>query len=211
MLTEGGVIADFFWLTVLCAMQERDEAAEVPSSPIIASQGINAGIMGTSGRLDSSAIDDDDEFVDASEDPISDSFTSEGGNGAGVKQPYVDHRGPPVVDTRNDPDETFGPVKSHNASAQSGNSNQTTRGPAGFGDDDDEYEPGTDSTPGKKGLRARVKGKFGSKKEHHQEKKRNKAEQELDHRMHEKANPKAQAVTVSCLCNGRSLASCTLF
>ena len=189
-------------------MQEREEASEAPSSPIIASQGINAGMMGSSGRVDSSALDDedDDAFVDAVEEPMSDSFTSDAGAGVGARQPYVDQRGPPVVDTRNDPDETFGPVKAHNDLAQSaGNRNQTSRGSAAFGDDD-EYEAGTDNTPGKKGLRARVKGKFGAKKEHHQEKKRNKADQELDHRMHEKANPKAQAVTVSLVSASRSYA-----
>ena len=162
--------------------------------------------MGSSGRMDSSAIDDvdDDDFEDALEDPVSNSFTTAApGTGTGqsnfsqqpVSQPYVSQTGPPVVDTRHDPDETFGPVKNRDQSAQpAGSSYDTTRGSA-FGDDD-EHE----GTPGKKGLRAKVKGKFGSKKELHQEKKRNKADQELQHKMQEKEMPKAQAVTVSNLC-----------
>ena len=188
-----------------CCLQDHPEAAESPSSPIIASQGINAGFLGSS-RVDSSAIDDvdDDDFEDALEDPVSNSFTTSavGTGSAGgqpyvsqqnVSQPYVGQTGPPVVDTYNDPDETFGPVKNRDPSAQP--AGESGRGPAAFRDDDDEYE----GTPGKKGLRAKVKGKFGSKKEHHQEKKRNKADQELQHRMQEKEMPKAQAVTVGDL------------
>lgn len=185
-------------------MQDNHGAAESPSSPIIASQGINAGFLGSS-RVDSSAIDDDD-FEDALEDPVSNSFTTAAaGTGTGaeqpyvsqqhVSQPYVSQTGPPLVDTRKDPDETFGPVKNREQSAQpAGSSYETSRGSA-IGDDD-EYE----GTPGKKGLRAKVKGKFGSKKELHQEKKRNKADQELQHKMQEKEMPKAQAVTVGDIC-----------
>lgn len=147
--------------------------------------------MGSSGRCDARAIDDadDDAFEDAVEDPVSESFTSDAGAGAGTGQPYVNQPTLPVADTRNDPDETFGPLKHREQSAQPGASYEPDRGLATFGDDEEE-------TPGKKGLRSRVKGKFGSKKEHHQEKKRNKAEQELQHRMHEKEIPKAQPVTV---------------
>lgn len=169
--------------------------------------------MGSSGRMDSSAIDDvdDDDFEDALEDPVSNSFTTAPGTGTGqpivsqqpVSQPYVSQTGPPVVDTRNDPDETFGPVKNRDQSAQpAGSSYDTTRGST-FGDDD-EYE----GTPGKKGLRAKVKGKFGSKRELHQEKKRNKADQELQHKMQEKEMPRAQAVTVSDLCVLETVCHC---
>ena len=158
--------------------------------------------------------DDDDIFVDAPEDLESVSFTStntgytqapvetrysqspsHGGYTSNQKQPYVNQTGPPLVDTSNDPDDTFGPVKTRREPAQSaGNSN--VRGPATFGDDDD-YE----GTPGKKGFRAKVKGKLGAKKEHHQEKKRSKANEELESKMQEKEIPKAQAVTVSILCD----------
>lgn len=179
-------------------LQDQYEAADAPSSPIIASQGINAGIMGSSGRADSTAglyddDEDDDAFEDAVEDPAFESFTSDAGTGADNRQPYVSQPGPPVVDTRNDPDETFGPLKHRDQAAQPGDSYEPSQGPAAFGDDEEE------GTPGKKGLRARVKGKFGSRKEHHQEKKRNKADQELQHKMHEKEIPKAQAVTVGVL------------
>ena len=176
-------------------LQDQYETSDAPSSPIIASQGINAGIMGTSGRADSRAVDDedDDAFEDAVEDPAFESFTSDSGTGAGTGQPYVNQPGPPVVDTRNDPDETFGPLKHRDQAAQQGDTYEPSPGPAAFGDDEE------DGTPGKKGLRAKVKGKFGSRKEHHQEKKRNKADQELQHKMHEKEIPKAQAVTVGVL------------
>ena len=183
----------------------QDHYAESSSSPILASQGINAGFLGSS-RVDSSGIDDvdDDDFEDALEDPVSNSFTAGAvatASDAGqpyviqqnVSQSYVSQTGPPVVDTRHDPDETFGPVKNRDQSAQP--AGESSRGPAAFRDDDD-YE----GTPGKKGLRAKVKGKFGSKKEHHHEKKRNKADQELQHKMQEKEMPKAQAVTVSVVC-----------
>ena len=178
-----------------CCLQDLYEGAQSPSSPITASQGINAGIMGSSGRTDSYAIDDvdDDAFEDALEDPISDSFTSPVGTGVDAGQPYVSQPGPPVVDTRSDPDETFGPLKNRDQSAQpAGSSYEPSRG---FGDDDED-----EGTPGKKGLRAKVKGKIGFKKEHHQEKKKNKADQELQHKMHEKEIPKAQAVTVGDFC-----------
>ena len=187
-------------------LQDNYGAAESPTNPSLASQGINAGFLGSS-RVDSSAIGevDDDDFEDALEDPVSNSFTTaavETGTGAGqphVSQPYVSQTGPPVVDTRNDPDETFGPVKNRDQSAQ----NEINRGSSAFGDDD-EYE----GTPGKKGLRAKVKGKFGSKKEHHQEKKRNKADQELQHKMQEKEMPKARAVTVGNTCVTGSACYC---
>ena len=115
------------------------------------------------------------------------------------KQPYVNQTGPPVVDTSNDPDDTFGPVKARNQPAQSAADTREARAPASFGDDDNDYE-GTGSTPGKKGFRAKMKGKLGSKKEHHQEKKRVKADHELEDKMHQKEIPKTEAVTVHVIC-----------
>ena len=184
--------------------------ADTPSSPFTVPQGINAGFMSSAATVESRALDDDDDdvFVDASEE-LSGSFTTpDAGNSGyrqpivapvtgstgqtyGSRQPYVNQTGPPMVDTSNHPDDTFGPVKVRDEHRQS---TVDTRGPASFGDDDgeDEYE-------GKKGFRAKVKGKFGAKKEQHDEKKQVKADQQLEQKMQEKEIPKAQAVTVSGL------------
>ena len=210
-------VADFVqqWqqLINILAVQDRYEYEETPSSTGLASQGINAGVLGTTSRVDSLDGDDDDIFVDAPEDLESVSFTSTNTSytqlpadtgynqqpagsayTSSYKQPYVNQTGPPMVDTSNDPDDTFGPVKPRQGPAQPAAANQ--RGTATFGDDDD-YEGTGSGTPGKKGFRAKMKGKLGAKKEHHQEKKRTKANEDLDNKMHEKEIPKAQAVTVS--------------
>lgn len=210
-------VADFVqqWqqLINILAVQDRYEYEETPSSTGLASQGINAGVLGTTSRVDSLDGDDDDIFVDAPEDLESVSFTSTNtsytqlpadigynqqpagsAHMSSYKQPYVNQTGPPMVDTSNDPDDTFGPVKPRQGPAQPAAANQ--RGTATFGDDDD-YEGTGSGTPGKKGFRAKMKGKLGAKKEHHQEKKRTKANEDLDNKMHEKEIPKAQAVTVS--------------
>ena len=163
--------------------------------------------MGSAGKMDSDALDEDDDdvFVDAPEALESDSFTSPdtgyrqpyvASTNSGARQPYVNQTGPPVVDTSNDPDDTFGPVKPRNESAYSTADTSQTRGPATFGDDDD-YEGTETGTPGKKGFRAKMKGKLGAKKDQHQEKKRTKADQDLEQKMQQKEIPKAQAVTVS--------------
>jgi len=184
-------VADFVqqWqqLINILAVQDRYEYEETPSSTGLASQGINAGVLGTTSRVDSLDGDDDDIFVDAPEDLESVSFTSTNtsytqlpadigynqqpagsAHMSSYKQPYVNQTGPPMVDTSNDPDDTFGPVKPRQGPAQPAAANQ--RGTATFGDDDD-YEGTGSGTPGKKGFRAKMKGKLGAKKEHHQEKK----------------------------------------
>ena len=195
-------------------VQDHHDYEENPSSTGLASQGINAGVLGPTSRVDSLDGDDDDVFVDAPEDLESVSFTSTntsytqlpavtgynqqpagGAYTTSYKQPYVNQTGPPKVDTSNDPDDTFGPVKPRQGPAQSAAA-ANQRGPATFGDDDD-YEGTGSGTPGKKGFRAKVKGKFGAKKEHHQEKKRTKADEDLENKMQQKEIPKAQAVTVS--------------
>ena len=112
------------------------------------------------------------------------------------KQPYINQTGPPVVDTSNDPDDTFGPVNPRKQPAAARGDNREANAPASFGDDEYESE-GTGGTPGKKGFRARMKGKLGSKKEHHEEKKRTKAEHELEDKMQQKEIPRTGAVTVS--------------
>ncbi|KAL0040887.1 hypothetical protein WJX79_008644 [Trebouxia sp. C0005] len=191
---------------------DHHDYEETPSSTGLAFQGINAGVLGPTSRVDSLDGDDDDVFVDAPEDLESVSFTSTntsytqlpadtgynqqpagGAYTTSYKQPYVNQTGPPKVDTSNDPDDTFGPVKPRQGPAQSAAA-ANQRGPATFGDDDD-YEGTGSGTPGKKGFRAKVKGKFGAKKEHHQEKKRTKADEDLENKMQQKEIPKAQAVT----------------
>ena len=198
----------------ILAVQDRYGYEETPSSTALASQGINAGVLSPTSRVDSLDGDDDDIFVDAPEDLESVSFTSTNTSytqlpadtgynqqpagsayTSSYKQPYVSQTGPPKVDTSNDPDDTFGPVKTRQGPAQSAAA-ANQRGPATFGDDDD-YEGTGSGTPGKKGFRAKMKGKLGAKKEHHQEKKRTKANEDLDNKMQEKEIPKAQAVTVS--------------
>ncbi|DBB04179.1 hypothetical protein WJX77_004720 [Trebouxia sp. C0004] len=182
---------------------------ETPSTTGLASQGLNVGALGPTSRVDSLDGDDDDIFVDAPEELESVSFTSTNTSytqlpadtgynqqpagsayTSSYRQPYVNQTGPPKVDSSNDPDDTFGPVKPRQGPAQPA----AAAGPATFGDDDD-YEGTGSGTPGKKGFRAKMKGKLGAKKEHHQEKKRAKANDDLDNKMHEKEISKAQAVT----------------
>lgn len=96
----------------------------------------------------------------------------------------------------NDPDETFGPVKSKRAQPPPQPA-QTNRDPVGFNDEsDEEYEIGAD---GKRGVRSKLKGKVGARREQHHEKQREKADHQLEQKMQEKELPKTNAVMVSKL------------
>lgn len=176
-------------------MQEENSTQRAPSSPIIASQGINAGILGGSGRVDSHAIDDDD-FQDAVESPPESFTTSDTAYRSGAanqesKKPYVNQTGPPLVDTSNDPEETFGPVKQDRRAQPDPEPARTGRDTVGFGDESDDRV----EADGKHGLRSRVKDKVGNKREHHHEKQRVKADHALEQKMQQK-ELKTEAVTV---------------
>ena len=105
-----------------------------------------------------------------------------------------------MVDTSNEPEETFGPVKQDRRSQPAPESAQTGRDSVGFGDESDDHV----DTDGKHGLRSRVKGKVGNKREHHHEKQRVKADHALEQKMQQK-ELKTEAVTVSAC-----FASCPL-
>lgn len=95
----------------------------------------------------------------------------------------------------NDPEETFGPVKQQTRTQPAPEPAQSKRDTVSFGDEsDEEYE--TDAN-GKRGARSKLKGKLGARREQHHEKKREKADHQLEQKMQEKELSKTNAVTVS--------------
>ena len=182
---------------LLFTVQDQYGTNDGHSSPVIANQGVNAGFLGNSSRLDSHRLDDEDEFQDALETPAESFSTNNAAYGSAptssTRQPYVNQTGPPLVE--NDPDETFGPVKQQNRAQPAPQPAQSQRDTVGF-DDSEEYETDAD---GKRGVRSRLKDKVGAKREHHHEKKREQADHQLEQKMQEKELSKTNAVTVSNL------------